>query len=47
MVVILGKTLEVDATLKVGSLTEAVQVTAEATPLIDLKAHDGGAQRRG
>ena len=36
--VILGKTLEVDATLKVGSLSEAVHVTAGVAPLIDLRA---------
>ncbi len=36
--VILGKTLQVDATLKVGSLSEAVHVTADIAPLIDLRA---------
>jgi len=36
--VILGKALQVDATLKVGSITEAVQVTADVAPLIDLRA---------
>jgi hypothetical protein len=46
--VILGKALEVDATLKVGSLSEAVQVTADMAPLIDLRAttvaHNVGAE---
>lgn len=36
--VLLGKTLKVDAQLKVGSLTEVVQVTAEASPAIDLRS---------
>ena len=36
--VILGKAMEIDATLKVGSLSEAVQVTAGVAPLIDLRA---------
>lgn len=34
----LGKVLKVDAQLKVGSLTEVVQVTADATPAIDLRS---------
>lgn len=36
--VILGKTLEIDAVLKVGGLSEAVQVQAEISPLIDPRA---------
>jgi hypothetical protein len=36
--VLLGKTLEVDATMNVGSVSEAVQVTAEAVPLVDMRA---------
>lgn len=35
--VLLGRTLEVNAVLKVGNISEAVQVTAEAAPLIDLR----------
>lgn len=46
--VFLGKTLELDATLEVGSLAEAVRVTSEASPLIDLRAttvaHNVGAE---
>jgi hypothetical protein len=34
--VLLGRTFTVDASLKVGNVTEAVQVTAENAPLIDL-----------
>jgi hypothetical protein len=36
--VILGKTLEVDATLKIGTVSEAIQVTAAVAPLIDRRA---------
>jgi hypothetical protein len=36
--VLLGRTFPVNATMKVGSLTEAVQVTAESTPLIDARS---------
>jgi hypothetical protein len=35
--VLLGRTLKVDAMLKVGSITEVVQVTADNTPAIDLQ----------
>jgi hypothetical protein len=35
--VLLGRTLQLDAELKVGTVAETVQVTAEATPVIDLR----------
>src|SRR5262245_36013463 len=36
--VMLGRTFTVDAAMKVGNLTEAVQVTAEVAPLIDTRS---------
>jgi hypothetical protein len=36
--VLLGRTFEIDAQLRVGELTETVQVTAEATPLVDTRS---------
>jgi len=36
--VLLGRTFQVDAQLRVGELTETVQVTAEATPLVDQRS---------
>jgi len=36
--VLLGRTLAIDATLRVGNLTEAVQVTAENAPLVDTRS---------
>src|SRR5262245_27146598 len=33
--VVLGRTFELDAQLRVGAVTETVQVTAEAAPLVD------------
>ncbi len=36
--VLLGRTFTINATMKVGSLTEAVQVTAESAPLIDTRS---------
>jgi len=36
--VLLGKTLKMDAQLKVGNLSETVNVSAEAVPLIDLRS---------
>src|SRR6478672_10122366 len=33
--VLLGRTFTINGTMKVGNLTEAVQVTAEITPLVD------------
>jgi hypothetical protein len=36
--VLLGRAFEVDAQLRVGQLTETVQVTAEATPLVDTRS---------
>jgi hypothetical protein len=46
--VVLGRTFEIDAQLRVGELTEVVQVTGEATPLVDnrstLIAHNVSAE---
>ncbi len=36
--VLLGRTFDVDAQMRVGELTETVQVTAEATPLVDTRS---------
>ncbi len=36
--VFLGRTFTINATLKVGNLTEAVQVTAESAPLVDTRS---------
>ena len=36
--VLLGRTFTIDATLRVGTLTEAVQVTAENSPLVDTRS---------
>jgi hypothetical protein len=36
--VILGRTFQLDAQLRVGELTETVQVTAEASPLVDQRS---------
>jgi len=36
--VLLGRTFDVNAQLRVGALTETVQVTAEATPLVDTRS---------
>ena len=36
--VLLGRTFTINATLKVGNLTEAVQVTAENAPLVDTRS---------
>ncbi len=36
--VLLGRTFTVNATLKVGNLTEAVQVTAETAPMVDTRS---------
>src|SRR5687767_3509066 len=36
--VLLGRTFTIDATLRVGTLTEAVQVTAENAPLVDTRS---------
>jgi hypothetical protein len=36
--VLLGRTFEVDAQMRVGGVTEVVQVTGEATPLIDTRS---------
>jgi len=36
--VLLGRTFQLDAQLRVGELTETVQVTAEATPLVDTRS---------
>ncbi|MGE3841816.1 MAG: TonB-dependent receptor [Vicinamibacterales bacterium] len=36
--VLLGRTLKIDSQMKVGSLTEVVQVTAENTPVIDTRS---------
>ena len=41
----LGKTLKVDAQLKVGDMTEVVQVQADARPAIDVAQHARRAQR--
>ncbi len=41
----LGRTLKIDAQLKVGDMSEVVQVQAEARPAIDLAQHAGLAQR--
>jgi hypothetical protein len=38
VLVLLGQTFKVDATLAVGALTETVQVTGEATPLVDTRS---------
>ena len=35
---LLGRTLTINATLKVGAITEAVQVTAEVAPLVDSRS---------
>jgi hypothetical protein len=37
LTILLGRTLELDAQLKVGNLAETVTVTGEATPVIDLR----------
>jgi hypothetical protein len=46
--VVLGRTFEVDTQMNVGGVTEAVQVTAEASPLVDnrstLIAHNVGVE---
>ena len=46
--VVLGRTFEIDAQLRVGELTEVVQVTGESTPLVDnrstLIAHNVSAE---
>jgi hypothetical protein len=36
--VLLGRTFDVNATMRVGTVTEAVQVTAESTPLVDTRS---------
>ena len=36
--VLLGRTFTINATMKVGNVTEAVQVTAEASPLVDTRS---------
>jgi len=36
--VLLGRTFTINATMKVGNLTEAVQVTAESAPLVDTRS---------
>ena len=36
--VILGRTFQIDAQMRVGELTETVQVTAEASPLVDQRS---------
>ncbi len=36
--VLLGRTFELDAQMRVGELTETVQVTAEASPLVDTRS---------
>jgi hypothetical protein len=36
--VLLGRTFDVNATMRVGNVTEAVQVTAESTPLVDTRS---------
>lgn len=36
--VLLGRTFDVNATMRVGTVTEAVQVTAETTPLVDTRS---------
>ena len=38
VVVLLGRTFEIDASMKVGNISEAVQVTAEAAPQIDTRS---------
>jgi hypothetical protein len=38
VLVLLGRTFQVDAQLSVGALTETVQVTGEATPLVDQRS---------
>jgi hypothetical protein len=38
VLVLLGRTFQVDAQMSVGALTETVQVTGEATPLIDTRS---------
>ena len=45
--VLLGRTFQLDAQLRVGELTETVQVTAEASPLVDTAQHLDRAQRHG
>ena len=45
LTVLLGRTFELDAQMRVGELTEAVQVTAEATPLVDTRSTIDRAQR--
>ena len=37
LAVLLGRTFELDAQMRVGALTEVVQVTAESTPLVDTR----------
>ena len=37
LAVLLGRTFELDAQMRVGAVTEVVQVTAEATPLVDTR----------
>jgi hypothetical protein len=36
--VVLGRTFQVDAQMRVGQITESVQVTGEATPLVDTRS---------
>ena len=36
--VLLGRTFTINATMKVGNITEAVQVTAENAPLVDTRS---------
>ena len=38
IIVLLGRTFQLDAQMRVGELTETVQVTAEATPLVDTRS---------
>src|SRR4030095_11315683 len=37
LAVLLGRTFELDAQMRVGAVTEVVQVTAESTPLVDTR----------
>jgi len=36
--VLLGRTFDINATMRVGNMSEAVQVTAEAAPLVDIRS---------
>jgi Carboxypeptidase regulatory-like domain len=38
IIVVLGRTFDLDAQMRVGELTETVQVTAEASPLVDTRS---------